>query len=351
RDINQLSYVGQQYHDGDVTVIEAGRNLIGKNDGSFSSSLGGSKGMIALAGPGELQVKAGRQLDLGDAGGVRTVGNKYNTELPADSARITLAAGMAKTLDIDAFTQRFMPAGASARAELVSYVKQVLQLGDADLPTDPSAAYEQALRYYTGFTRENQIAFADAVVNKAFIQAYLGSGGDYAKTWQAKAQALGVSETAYDSNAFAQFKNDVLMTELKVWGKAAADVPLSLDPAANALATAKRQALYDKAFAAIDLAGLGKGFNFVGDMQIAGSGVQTQGKGDLSTGGIDILTPGGGVLVGLNALTKKQQDDAKDHGLVTYGGGSIRAMSANDFSTQVVRRRIGRAGLPQRPQR
>lgn len=331
RDINQLTYVGQQYRDGDVTLIEAGRNLIGKNDGSFSSSLGGGKGMIALAGPGELQVKAGRQLDLGDAGGVRTVGNKYNTELSANSARITLAAGMAKTLDVDAFTQRFMPAGTSDRAELVSYVKQVLRLGDADFPSDSSAAYEQALRYYKGFTRENQIAFADAVVNKAFIKAYLGSGGDYARTWQAKAQALGVSETAYDSNAFAQFKNDVLMNELKVWGKAAADVPLSLDPAANALATAKRQALYDKAFAAIDLAGLGKGFNFVGDMQIAGSGVQTQGKGDLSTGGIDILTPGGGVLVGLNALTKAQQDQAKDHGLVTYGGGSIRAMSASDF--------------------
>lgn len=331
RDINQLTYVGQQYHAGDVTVIEAGRNIIGKNTGSFSSSLGGVAGLIALAGPGELQVTAGRQLDLGDAGGVRTIGNKYNTELSADSAKITLAAGMAKTLDVDTFTQRFMPVGDSARAELVTYVKQVLKLTDADLPADPAAAYDQALNYYKDFSRDHQVTFADAVVNKAFIQAYLGSGSDYARAWQAKASDLGVADTAYDSTAFAQFKTDVLMNELKVWGKAAADVALSVDPAANALATAKRQALYDKAFAAIDLTGLGKGFQFVGDMQIAGSGVQTQGKGDLNTGGIDILTPGGGVLVGLNALTQKQKDEAKDHGLVTYGGGSIRAMSAGDF--------------------
>lgn len=331
RDIVGLTVVAQQFHEADVTVIEAGRNLMGKNDGSFSSSLGGAKGVMALAGPGELQVKAGRQLDLGDAGGVRTLGNKYNAELSADSAKITLAAGMAKTLDLDTFTQRFMPAGNAERAELVSYVKQVLKLSDADLPTDPAAAYERALSYYKGFTRENQLAFADAVVDKAFIQTYLGNGSEYAEVWRAKASSLGLSETMYDSTAFAQFKRDVLMTELKVWGKAAADVPLSLDPAANTSATVKRQALYDKAFAAIDLAGLGKGFNFVGDMQIAGSGVQTQGSGDLNTGGIDILTPGGGVLVGLNALTTAQQKTAKDHGLVTYGGGSIRAMSAGDF--------------------
>ncbi|KGM39973.1 hypothetical protein JY96_07785 [Aquabacterium sp. NJ1] len=333
RDINQLTYVGQQYHDGDVTLIEAGRNIVGRNTDSFTASLGGGSGVIALAGPGELQVKAGRQMDLVEAGGVRTIGNKYNTELSADSAKITLAAGMAKTLDVDTFAQRFMPAGEVARADLVSYVKQVLQLADTDLPADQAAAYEQALSYYKGFTRENQVAFANAVINKAFIQAYLGSGSDYAQAWQDKAQVLGVPATAYDSTAFAQFKTNVLMNELKVWGKAAADVPLSLDPAANALATAKRQALYDKAFAAIDLAGLGKGFQFVGDIQIAGSGVQTQGSGDLNTGGIDILTPGGGVLVGLNALTVKQQDqrEAKEHGLVTYGGGSIRAMSAGDF--------------------
>ncbi|MBI3383832.1 MAG: filamentous hemagglutinin family protein [Aquabacterium sp.] len=331
RDIIGLTYVGQQYHDGDVTRIEAGRNILGKNTGSFTAGLGGSSGLIALAGPGELQVKAGRQLDLGDAGGVRTVGNKYNTELSADSAKITLAAGMAKTLDADTFVQRFLPAGDAARADLVVYVQQVLKLSDADLPADPAAAYEQALSYYKAFTREHQLAFADAVVNKAFIQAYLASGSDYALAWQAKAKGMGVSDTAYDSTAFAQFKADVVMNELKVWGKAAADVALSLDPAANALANAQRQALYDKAFAAIDLAGLGKGFHFVGDIQIAGSGVQTQGKGDLNTGGIDIFAPGGGVLVGLNALTKAQQDQAKDHGLVTYGGGSIRAMSAGDF--------------------
>ncbi len=330
RDINQLTYVGQQYHDGDVTVIEAGRNLLGKNNGSFSPSLGGG-GLIALAGPGELQVKAGRQLDLGDAGGVRTVGNKYNTELSADSARITLAAGMAKTLDADTFAQRFMPAGDAARTDLVAYVKQVLQLSDADLPADPGAAYDQALSYYKAFSRDKQIAFADKVVNQAFMQQYLASGSDYAKAWQAKAKALGVPDTAYDGTAFAQFKTDVLMNELKVWGKAGGDVPYSDDPVVSALNEVKRQALYDKAFAAIDLAGLGKGFHFAGDIQIAGSGVQTQGKGDLNTGGIDILTPGGGVLVGLNALTTKQQDEAKDHGLVTYGGGSIRAMSAGDF--------------------
>jgi len=331
RDIVGLTYVGQQFHDADVTRIEAGRNILGKNSGSFSIALGAQSGIIALAGPGELQVKAGRQLDLGDAGGVRTVGNKYNTELSADSAKITLAAGMAKTLDADTFVQRFLPAGDAARTDLVAYVQQVLKLSDAGLPADPAAAYEQALSYYKAFTREHQLAFADAVVNKAFIQAYLASGSDYALAWQAKAKGMGVSDTAYDSTAFAQFKADVVMNELKVWGKAASDVALSLDPAANALANAQRQALYDKAFAAIDLAGLGKGFHFVGDIQIAGSGVQTQGKGDLNTGGIDIFAPGGGVLVGLNALTKAQQDQAKDHGLVTYGGGSIRAMSAGDF--------------------
>ena len=331
RDIVNLSFTGQHYRDSDVTRIEAGRNFTGINNGTFSPRATSYLGLIQLSGPGELQVIAGRQLDLGTSSGIRTIGNVYNGALPETSASIKVASGQAKTVVMADFAARYLPEGAQARKQLVSYVKQVLHLLDADFPVDPAAAYGVALGYFNGLTSAHQVRFAQQVMDQGFADKYLQAGGTYAQVWLNKAAALNIDPKDLSSMAFGQFKDDVLMGELARLGQAAAAVPQSVDPVANAEAKRVRQAFYDEAFNAISLAGQGSGFDFVGDIQVAASGIQTSGKGRLGTGGIDLFAPGGQIVVGLNALTDKQKLAAKDHGLITYGGGSIRAMSDSDY--------------------
>lgn len=324
-DITNLTYTGQHFSDKDITLISAGGNFIGV---SSSNATNKTAGLVQVAGLGELQVIAGRQLDLSTSAGIKTVGNRYNTALPDASASIRVAAGMDKTLNLDDWVPLYLANNAEARQQLVGYVKQVLNL-DTDLSAD------QALAYYKTMSQAHQVTFADKVVQDAFVAKFISGDGPYAKAWQAKAVALKVDPSDHDSANFKQFKDDVMFAELNRLGAAAAQLPLS--------SSAERDALYAEAFNAISLAGVGKGFNFTGDLDLASSTIQTAGTGDQTHGGIDLLVPGGKTLVGLTSFSKAELDEkaqsksaiASNRGVVTYGGGSIRSMSDGDFLVNV----------------
>jgi len=73
---------------GDETVLQAGRDIL------FSSQNGRTdQDGVFLGGEGKLILDAGRNINLGTSGGVITVGNSFNANLPSDSASIYMAAG------------------------------------------------------------------------------------------------------------------------------------------------------------------------------------------------------------------------------------------------------------------
>lgn len=324
-DIENLTYTGQHFSSKDITLISAGGNVIGVSGANANNKM---RGLVQVAGPGDLQVIAGRQVDLSTSAGIKTVGNRYNTALPEDSASIRVAAGMDKALNLDDWVPLYLTNHADAQQQLVGYVKQVLNL-DTELSVD------RALAHYKAMSQAHQVAFADQVVQDAFIAKFISGNGAYAKAWQAKAAALKVDPSDHDSATFKQFKDDVMFAELNRLGAAAAQLPLS--------SSAERDALYAEAFNAISLAGVGKGFNFTGDLDLASSTIQTAGTGDQAHGGIDLLVPGGKTLVGLTSLSRAEleekaksgSDIASNRGVVTYGGGSIRSMSDGDFLVNV----------------
>lgn len=108
QDILNLGLAGQNLTSDDVTLVQAGRDI------SYQTSLN-SDGLvdaidrkIQVAGPGQLQVITGRNLNLGSSSGILTSGNLTNTALSAtEGATLNILAGISDTLDLAGFINKY----------------------------------------------------------------------------------------------------------------------------------------------------------------------------------------------------------------------------------------------------
>ncbi len=365
QDVLNLNLVVQQFKPTDVTSVEAG--------GSFVEQSGATTNRIVVAGPGELRIEAGRQLDLGTSQGIETVGNQYNPALAATGASMTLAAGTRATLDADGLLKTYlMPDGsgttvadranafadayfkalgqdpanlseasASTRATLVqrytSYLKTVgaesattvqarrdavvrfvrdalglAPLPDAELPT----AFDTAWTQFQKLSATQQSGFAQQLLAKTFGDAYFAADQPYAALWQREAAAAGVNPSRYEGPAFERARREAMFAEINLVGGWASLVPAG--------SQATRDQVFGMAFQSIDLAGHGKSFGFAGDLDLVGSGVQTKAGGDIT-----LLAPGGQINVGLPGTAVANPLGLK--GAVVCGQGDLSALAQGDF--------------------
>jgi len=97
RDIKQLVYVGENIAPTDVTSITAGRDIDYIYNTSSAQSLpilsSTDNYGIEQGGPGTLVVQAGRNIDLGNSGGIQSVGNFYSPQLSSTGCDVIVAAG------------------------------------------------------------------------------------------------------------------------------------------------------------------------------------------------------------------------------------------------------------------
>ncbi|MDZ4262950.1 MAG: hypothetical protein U1B30_11555, partial [Pseudomonadota bacterium] len=75
KDIRDILFLGQNLSSQDVTLIEAGRDITYSNRRGGTGQLAPSGSIMALSGPGQLVLQAGRTVDLGTSYGVVTDGN------------------------------------------------------------------------------------------------------------------------------------------------------------------------------------------------------------------------------------------------------------------------------------
>jgi filamentous hemagglutinin family protein len=109
RDIRNLNLYGQNLAAGDITRIQAGRDF------GYESPLDANglvqalrESKIELGGPGQLQLVAGRDVNLGSSSGITTIGNTRNRSLPGDGgAAVSILAGMAGQADYDGFIEKY----------------------------------------------------------------------------------------------------------------------------------------------------------------------------------------------------------------------------------------------------
>jgi filamentous hemagglutinin family protein len=120
RDISDLLYFGQNLNSEDLTLVSAGRDL-------SEDVTGGASGTIEVGGPGRLDVLAGRNVDLGFSGGITTIGDTANPNLPtATGADLTVIAGLDKASDnYSSFVSTIISPNSTDQGLLVTYVESL----------------------------------------------------------------------------------------------------------------------------------------------------------------------------------------------------------------------------------
>ncbi|MCQ9375568.1 filamentous hemagglutinin family protein [Methyloversatilis sp. XJ19-13] len=316
-DIKNLDFVGQHHRGSDITTINAGGAIT-------NTTTVNTAGLISLAGPGLLEIAAGRQIDLGRSAGVQTVGNVYNSTLPDTGASVTLAAGVNASLDLTAFRTTYLE-GTDAeavgnRASLVAYVDGVLGLVP-DESLSSQQQYDQALERFGTLSSRSQVTFARQVLNAAFVRSYLDDGSLYTQQWNSYAQRYGLDPAVRNGSGFERFAATVVMAELQAGGQ----------QGSAATTLEEREAGYGRGFRALELAALASPHIFTGgDINIVESKVHTQRGGDIS-----FYAPAGNVNVGLSSSARpasgQTEKSQSERGVVAFNGGNIRSFSDGDF--------------------
>lgn len=313
--LQDLAVSAQHFEQADTSLIAAGRNILGSIENT---------GLLRLHGPGNLRVEAGRQVDLGNALGIESVGNLINQALPTAGGAITVKAGWAPEVKVDEFVATYLTTEAD-RQRLVDEVRQALRLSEP-------VSFEQAVAYWRGMSTDSQTRFAQQVLLERFKAAY-------------PSMASGVSG---DTSSLAQqrAKDELIFAEVDRLGQQALAIADSENPAENARRKAQRDAIWAQVDQMLNLAGLAAGFEFKGDIKLTGSKIHTAGSGSFEQGGINLMTPGGQQVVGLSALSDKDRSTAvaSKRGLITKDGGSIRSFAAQDFQVNAQKAFVVGAG-------
>ena len=269
RDISNVTLAIQNIKSTDASIIEAGRDLVYPGDrSSFTGGLIPSTGQIEVAGPGDVLVKTGRNLDLGASNGLSTVGNTYNPGLSDKGANITVLAGL-----------------------------------NGGMP--------------------NYVKFLDSYAGQAIYAATLQTAKDLITQFMRKHSGIGTLSEDLALSAFSALPSGdtlpiqsqlnslllpVMFNEIKLAGTASAGN--------KSLGNAGGYAAIDAFF---------PGNNWKGDLNLFFSKLQTIKGGD-----INMLVPGGQINAGLSVAFTGAKD-ATQLGIVAQQKGAINAVLQGDF--------------------
>ncbi|MDZ4154327.1 filamentous hemagglutinin family protein, partial [Methylicorpusculum sp.] len=269
QDITNLSLSIQHVNAGDVSLLEAGRDLRDTSDRDpATGALLNNSAKIEISGPGEVLVKTGRNVDLGASEGISTVGNVVNTSLPEQGANLTILAG------------------ANGELNYAGFIDAYLRNND-----QYSQDFQQVTTLISDFMRQtlNDNSLTDAAAMEAFAQL--------------KSEDFVAIQPQL--NAIVQ---PVLFNEIRENGKASAKAG-SLD--------------FKRGFAAI--ATLFPGSDWKGDLSLFFSKIQT-----IDGGNINLIVPGGQINAGL-AASFSGAKSASELGIVAQRSGDINALVRDDF--------------------
>ncbi|GAO34725.1 hypothetical protein SCT_0105 [Sulfuricella sp. T08] len=295
RDINNLGVTFQNLRDTDTSSVVAGRDIYNPTvrDPQTGAIIANSNA-IEVSGPGQLEVIAGRNIDLGTSNGIVSVGNQYNGYLSGNGASVAVLAGMgagadgvARQPDYAAFKGAYLDPATPAMQSFVAYQKSQARsevraglkydaekngspLSNAELDQEVDTTYA---RQVTQRANDLMAAFnaqpQQVQVQRLFFSELRESGVEWAKTGSAE---RGVKATS-------------LLFPATVGGQAA---------------------------------------NYAGDINLFFSQIKTEHGGD-----IELLAPGGLINAGLASAAEGKT--ASELGIVAVGSGDVRAYVSNDI--------------------
>jgi hypothetical protein len=153
RDIVDPNIIAQNLAPTDVTSISAGRDIVYPFVRDPAGDIVPNLGQITVNGPGELQVSAGRNFNLGTSSGITTQGNLVNPNLPASGASVSVEAGVGATgPQFAAFISQYITGSTTFDPQLVAFVEAL---------TAESVTAQQAKQLFAGMTAQLQREFLE----------------------------------------------------------------------------------------------------------------------------------------------------------------------------------------------
>lgn len=166
QDIVNAGVTAQNMKNSDISVFEAGRDVL------FTSPLDPSGGLatnnlgVTIAGAGTFEINAGRNLDLGSSTGIVSNGNLQNASLPDQGARVVLSVGLGRdatgAVRLPAI-HNFIATYVAAEGIQASKYRQDLQMYMADMG-QPGLTVTEALQAFFQLTLQQQLPFSAKVL-------------------------------------------------------------------------------------------------------------------------------------------------------------------------------------------
>jgi hypothetical protein len=126
RDIRNADLHVQNIQPDDLTLIQAGRDIAFTTQRGSQGEVTANTSTLEVAGPGQVQVIAGRNVDLGTSNGITTIGDQANPSLADSGANLTVMTGFTPDVDEAAFRDKYLVDSDDHQTELESYVQTLL---------------------------------------------------------------------------------------------------------------------------------------------------------------------------------------------------------------------------------
>ena len=348
KDLLNVSFQIQHNVNDSTSVVTAGRDIkyeVSRNP--LTGTLLNFNRQIQVAGPGQLTVVSGRNVDLGSSDGITSIGNTFNTALSDSGANISVVAGIGDgKLDAVGFANKYL-AGTDNKysvennkynSQLTEYMRSIT--GNKLLTSD------EAKVVFGNLSQSDQSQYEKQLFS--LVQ------GVYFKELQIAATVLAkaTSTTDQDAAKFTIFK----LTEALFPGatllspNASGSTLLPISPDGEALLASYKD--YFTNIAKVEYLDDSKNVTSImasiktiteqvnlgnlsrakaGDISLFFSKIHTIDGGD-----INLLTPSGGVNAGL-AVSSEGQKDAANVGVVVQGQGDINAIVRDNFAVNLTR--------------
>ena len=338
RDIVSLIYNGQNLNPNDVTLISAGRDFIDPPQVAASTGLINTavSGVVSVGGPGQLDILAGRNLDLGFSEGVTTIGDLRNPNLPTSTgASITMLAGLGQKPDDSGFLQSIIEPSTTYQSELVSYVES--------LTGQSSLSASQADTEFTGLSQAAQQSLVDNVffneLNLSGLEAEKAGGPGYSRGYAAIDALFPDSRTTPPAGTTPPYQGDLSLSYSQIYTLAGGDISL-LVPGGDinvGLASPPTGSATIKAPNQLGIVAQGSGNVSIysqGDVNVNSSRIFTIGGGNIviwsDEGNIDA---GNGAKTSLSLPPPTFTTDAAGNEVLVFGaavaGSGIRTIQTN----------------------
>ncbi|MDP2904657.1 MAG: filamentous hemagglutinin family protein [Methylovulum sp.] len=380
-DINNVLINIQHVNDGDVSVVSANRDIRFTSARSVDGLLVDNFNEIKIAGPGDVLVKAGRDIDFGASRGLSTIGNLANSNLSSDvGANIAVLAGLNPhdtpnylgVLNLDPYIVKYAENYIKFQQLVTEFMRG--RTGDTALvekkaveafkALDPkeyaalqpkldaliSPKYSDIFKNITGFVTEYvKYAENNSKFQQLVTEFMRGRTGNSALTKKVALEGFrrldkndyGDIQPNLDALVSTKYISDPALTDakaLEIFANLSPDQYLSIQPQLNTLvnsvffselkatgaaSASNPESGNERGFAVIDA--LFPENQWKGNLSLFFSKLQT-----LQGGNIDLLVPGGEINAGL-AVSFSGAKEASELGIVAQGKGDINAFVDDDF--------------------